>query len=77
MNAWLLLSIFKPWSHGHGQSVLQLRLPWIISWLTPDTFVSLTEWLPTDVLPNGLRPPILQVPIADSLIPVQTQALSN
>lgn len=52
----------------------QLHLSCIISWLTPDTSVSLTGRLPTVALPNGPRPPILQVSIVE---PVQTQTLSN
>lgn len=55
----------------------QLHLSWIICWLTPDTFMSLTRRLPTIALPNGLRPPILQVPIVDQLNSVQEQTLPN
>lgn len=55
----------------------QPHLSWIICWLTPDTFMSLTRRLPTIALPNGLRPPILQVPIVDQLNPVQEQTLPN
>lgn len=51
---------------------LQLHLSWIISWLTPDTAMSLTGRLPTVALPNGPRPPILQVSIVE---PVQAQTL--
>lgn len=55
----------------------QPHLCWIICWLTPDTFMSLTRRLPTIALPNGLRPPILQVPIVDQLNPIQEQTLPN
>lgn len=55
----------------------QPHLSWIICWLTPDTFMLLTRRLPTIALPNGLRPPILQVPIVDQLNPVQEQTLPN
>lgn len=55
----------------------QPHLSWIICWLTPDTFMSLTRRLPTIALPNGLRPPILQVPIVDQLNPIQEQTLPN
>lgn len=55
----------------------QPHLSWIICWLTPDTFMSLTRRLPTIALPNGLRPPILQVPIVDQLNSVQEQTLPN
>lgn len=55
----------------------QPHLSWIICWLTPDTFMSLTHRLPKIALPNGLRPPILQVPIVDQLNSVQEQCLPN
>lgn len=60
-----------------GQSAGQASPSWIICWLTPDTFMSLTHRLPTIGLPNGLRPPILQVSIVDQLNPVQEQTLPN
>lgn len=82
-HAWVpplpLLSICKRWSHGPEPANLlsQPHLSWIICWLTPDTFMSLTHRLPTIALPNGLRPPILQVPIVDQLNSVQEQTLPN
>lgn len=55
----------------------QPHLSWIICWLTPDTFMSLTRRLPTIALPNGLRPPILQVSVVVQLNSVQEQTLPN
>ena len=57
--------------------LFQPHLYWIICWLTPDTFMSLTRRLPTIALPNGLRPPILQVPLVDQLKAVQEQTQPN
>lgn len=78
-----LLSLSSPSANsGHtgpepANLLSQPHLSWIICWLTPDTFMSLTRRLPTIALPNGLRPPILQVPIVDQLNPVQEKTLPN